>query len=78
MYFTGIGISAVMRVHHWQITLLIFNTLSVVLSVFYDVATASEDMQDWKLSAGFTFTISLFIYSFLKNYVEEYVHPEKI
>ena len=65
-----------MKICHWQVTIQIFNALSVVLGLFFDLA--SEHMQDWKLSAGFTVTISLFIYSFCKNYMEEYVHPEKI
>ena len=67
-----------MEIRHWQITIRIFNALSVVLRLFFDLAIASECTQDWKLCAGFTVTISLFIYSFCKNYMEEYVHPEKI
>lgn len=75
---TVLGTSALKKIHQWQITLLIFNGLGVVCKVFCDVAIAGEDMQDTIISACFTITISIFISSFLKNYMEEYVHPEKI
>ena len=52
-------------IHQWQITLLIFNTVGAALNVILNLA--SDGMDDWRVSACFTFFICLFIYIYCKN-----------
>lgn len=71
-----LGPSDIILIHQWQSTLIIFNAVGVLLKVVLDLASLS--LQDWRLTAGFFITVCLFIFSFCKNYLEEYVHLEKI
>ena len=70
------GTSNLDTVHQWQITLLIFAAFGAALKVFVNLA--SEGMEDWRISACFTLFLGPFVYIYCKNYMEEYVHPEKI
>ena len=63
-------------IHQWQITLLIFAAVGGALKIFLNLM--SEGMEDWKVSASFTLFFGTFIYIYCKNYMEEYVHTEKI
>ena len=71
-----LGPSDMLKVRQWQITLLIFAAVGAALKVFLNLG--SEGMEDWRVSACFTSFLGLFIYIYCKNYMEEYVHPEKI
>ena len=68
--------SDVKLIQHWQVTLLIIHSACFVCKIFFDIAILS--MQDWQLSAGVMLGLGIFTYTFAKNYLDEYVHLEKI
>ena len=74
--FSELSNSNLHTIHQWQITLPLIATVGAALTVFLNLR--DEDMEDWRISACFTLVLGPFIYIYCKNYIEEYVRPEKV
>ena len=75
-FFSVLSTLNLETIHQWQITLLIFAAVGGALKIFLNLM--SEGMEYWPVTAFFTLFFGAFIYVYCKNYMEEYVHPEKI
>ena len=64
------------NIHQWQITLLIFAAVGAAPVLFLNLF--NDGMGDWRVSTCFTIFLGPFIYVYCKNYLEQYVHPEKL